>query len=56
MPSQRIPGIEPMSIVNMIQNRVTAVEAWCEGPGCRHRVSIPLKQVYAMPPGIARRA
>ncbi len=56
MPSQRIPGIEPMSIANMKQNRVSAVEAWCEGPGCHHRVSIPLEQVYAIPPGIARRA
>ena len=48
MPSQRIPGIEPMSIANMVQNRVSAVGAWCEGPGCPHRVSIPLEQVYAM--------
>ena len=48
MPSQRIPGIEPMSVANMKQNRVSAVEAWCEGPGCHHRVSIPLEQVYAM--------
>ena len=56
MPSKRIPGIEPMSIANMKQNRVSAVETWCEGSGCRHRVGIPLEQVYATPPGVARRA
>ena len=48
MPGQRIPGIEPMSIANMKQNRVSAVEAWCEGPGCHHRISIPLEEIYAM--------
>ncbi len=43
-----LSGTEAAVIANMKQNRVSAVEAWCEGPGCHHRVSIPLEEIYAV--------
>jgi hypothetical protein len=48
MPRKRVPGIEPMSIANMLENGCTAVSAYCEGPGCQHEVSISVVELYRM--------
>ncbi len=48
MPRKRIPGIEPMSIANMLETGCTAVEAQCEGPSCQHEVSISVVELYRM--------
>ena len=48
MPHKHTPGIEPMSIANMKENRVSAVAVRCEAPGCYHHVSIPVAKLYEL--------
>ncbi len=47
MPLKPEPGITPMSLANMVENRAKAVMAYCENKDCGRQTSIPVEELYA---------
>ena len=47
MPLKAIPGVTPMSLGNMVENRAKAVLAQCENKDCGRETSIPVEELYA---------